>query len=65
MRLITGEYCNEFIDPALVNEYNELTHQLNRNLVHFSNEEVIAKYNRIQELTGVLGLNGGEQLTLF
>jgi hypothetical protein len=64
MKLITGEHC-ENVDQALINEYNNLTYQLNREIFLFTQEEVLSKYGRIKELITLLGIGENEQLVLF
>lgn len=64
MNLITGEQF-ENLDQTLINEFNELTYQLNREIFRFSTEEVISKYERIKELNSLLGVGEKIQLDLF
>lgn len=64
LKLITGEDF-ENADPILVQEYNELTYQLNREIYLLSDKEVLQKHNRIKELNSLLGIGFNKQLVLF
>lgn len=64
MKLITGERF-ENVKTNLVNEFNDLTYQLNRKIYLLSSEEIIAKHSRIIELNMLLGIGKNIQLDLF
>lgn len=65
MRLLDGEYtkCN---DQSLINEYNELTYQLNREMGKYTLEEVLSKHKRVIYLYDLIVVKDrNEQLSLF
>lgn len=67
MKLITCENC-AITDEKLIQEYNLLQYQLNRDIYRFTNKEVLSKYNRIKELMILIGVyqkSSFEQLDLF
>lgn len=67
MKLITNESCS-VVDEKLIQEYNLLQYQLNRDIFRFTEEEVISKYNRIKELMILMEVyqqSSFEQLNLF
>ena len=65
MKLITSEYT-ECTDQNMINEYNELTYELKRELAKFSDDEVLTKHRRIIFLFSIIvEYPKNEQQTLF
>lgn len=65
MELITKEHFVKTDDLNLIQEFNDLTFQLNRELFRYSLDEILIKYKRLKQLNDLLGVGELVQLSLF